>query len=126
MQAWHSRSKKLGLSASAPLADLERLLYLTLKNLADLEAAAPTNETRRRMVVALYSDALSVDESDPLVWLRLATKAAAGGARGVARGAFEQGLKLHTEHPLLLQGLLHLTLEVRACLALACLHVYVG
>lgn len=113
VQAWHTRSKKVAQHAGAALSDLERLLYLTLKNLGDLEAAAPTNEQRRRMVVALYSDALSVDESDPLVWLRLGSEAAAGGAQGVSRGAFERGLKLHAQHPLLLRGLLHLNLEVR-------------
>jgi hypothetical protein len=48
------------------------------------------------------------------VWLRLGRVAVAEGATSVAREAFEEGLELHLDHPLLMTDLLHLLIHVRS------------
>jgi cytochrome c-type biogenesis protein CcmH/NrfG len=111
-QAWQSRAEKVA-HGGPGLSDLERLLYLALKNLADLEASAPSSPESRTAIMSLYSDALLLDDSDALVWLRIGRVAIADGAVGVARESFEEGLQLHPDHPLLMAGLLHLLIHVR-------------
>jgi hypothetical protein len=117
-QAWQSRHKSIASGAEAPLTDLERLLYLSLRNLGDLEAARLAagdgdGDDGRQACIALYSDALLLDDADPLIWLKLSEVASSGGTAAVARAALERGLQLHPGHPLLLDALLQLLLQVR-------------
>lgn len=123
VQAWQTRHQAQAKREDAPLAGDERLLVLVLRNLADLlaeplcTAAAPAEAAAVELCCALYADALQLDASDAIVWLRLASVAVAGGSQAVARSALEQGLRHHAAHPLLRIALLELLLQVRSSFA---------
>lgn len=86
-----------------------------LKNLADIEAAQPAPQSAPNtpsVALALYTDALRLDGSDPQVWLRFARAAVEVGSMAPARIALERGLQEHPGHPMLLDDLLQLLLQV--------------
>lgn len=86
-----------------------------LKNLADIEASHPIAKPALNLpsvALALYTDALRLDGSDPQIWLRFARAAVAAGSMAPARIALERGLEEHPGHPMLLDDLLQLLLQV--------------
>jgi hypothetical protein len=97
----------------------ERLLYLVLKHLADVEviyveqAMANGGKPDTQKPLALYADALNLDASDVQLWLRFGLAAVTARAPAVARLAFEHGLKQHHNHPLLCQELLQVLIQVQ-------------
>ena len=96
----------------------ERLLYLVLKHLADVEVTyleqvmAQGGQCDAQKPLALYADALNLDSSDVQLWLRFGRAAMTARAPAVARLAFEHGLELHTHHPLLCEELLQVLIQV--------------
>lgn len=98
----------------------ERLLYLVLKHLGDVEgtyveqALAQGTPCDVQKPLALYADALNIDASDVQVWLRFGRAAVTAQAPAVARLAFEHGLQLHKHHPLLCEELLQILIQVSA------------
>ena len=102
------RGKK---KAAAPTA-IERILYLTLRNLGDLLANAE-DRASRQLCLALYNDALSVDSSDSAAWLRFGEVALRSGDWHIARVALERGNLIHPDHPLILDALLTLFCQAR-------------
>jgi hypothetical protein len=110
MQVWRAGPSK-GAKDAGAVSTTKRILYLTLRNLADLEDQSAAAESSL-LSLALYSDALGVDGTDPIAWLQFGKAAEQGGAWDVARLALEQGLRLHARHPLLLDALLRLLLQV--------------
>lgn len=117
VQAKKQPATKGKASSNPPQA--ERLLYLVLKHLADVEvtyleqAMAQGGQCDPQKPLALYADALNLDASDVQLWLRFGRAAISARAPAVARLAFEHGLQLHTHHPLLCEELLQLLIQVR-------------
>ena len=112
VQAWQSRHKKAVQDSAEALSDVERLLYLTLRHLADVESRSLDSGDSRQLCIALYSDALAMDDSDPLTWLRLASAAHCVSTAAVAMNALKQGLSLHPNHILLLNKSLEVAMQV--------------
>jgi hypothetical protein len=121
MQAKKHASSRVASSKTRPinLPKAERLLYLVVKNLADVEAAHMQHSLEQgkkcnpQVSLALYADALRLDYSDVQLWLRFGRAAIAAHAPAVARVALEHGLELHTHHPLLSEELLKLLIQVQ-------------
>lgn len=103
-------------SSNPPQA--ERLLYLVLKHLADVEVAyleqamVQGGQCDPQKPLALYADALNLDSSDVQLWLRFGRAAMTARAPAVARVAFERGLELHPHHPLLCEELLQVLIQI--------------
>lgn len=116
MQAKTPQPTKGKASSQPPQA--ERLLYLVLKHLADVEVAyveqamAQGTQCDTQKPLALYADALNLDSSDVQLWLRFGRAAMTAQLPAVARLAFEHGLELHTHHPLLCEELLQVLIQV--------------
>jgi hypothetical protein len=97
----------------------QRLVYLVLKHLADVEAMyveqamANGGNPDTQKALALYSDALNLDASDAQLWLKFGRAAVTAKAPAIARLAFEHGLKQHHNHPLLCEELLQILIQVQ-------------
>lgn len=130
VQTWQTRSQKVASDPAAALTDAEKLLYLALRNFADLEAhnlqppdasrAACATErdaaqSQQQLCFALYADALVMDDTDPLTWLRMAQAARAMHEDGVAQTVLDEALQRHAYHPLLMKALLATLLKARCC-----------
>eukprot|EP00887_Chlorella_sp_A99_P003338 scaffold26.g3338.t1 len=107
---------------AAATEQLQRIKFLSLKNLAELLAGggappptpgAPQAWQQERLeALRLYCAATEMEGSDAVLWNRLATLAAELGCWAVAKHALERGLECDPQHPALPDKLLQLLLHM--------------
>lgn len=87
--------------ATASLPTLQRLRYVALRNLADIELKSDRKET----AVSHLVEAMELNDDDPMMWFRLGCAARDVQRFGLARSAFSTSLARQPSHWLTLQNL---------------------
>jgi hypothetical protein len=88
-------------ASTASLPTLQRLRYVALRNLADIEIKSDRKET----AVSHLVEAIELNDEDAMMWFRLGCAAREVQRYGLARSAFSTSLARQPTHWLTLQSL---------------------